>query len=55
MGTYANSADPVQKLSLAASNQGLHCLLVQTFLQNTIKVKTTTRNFLSIVPPKEGV
>ena len=44
MGTYANSADPVQTPQYAASDQGLRCLLTRVSMQNTVKVEVFTRN-----------
>ena len=45
LGTYANSADPVQKTQKAVSDQGQHCLHTG-MMQNTIKVKTFTGSTL---------
>ena len=45
--TYANSADPVQMPQYATDcdiDQGLHCLLAGMSMQNTAKMKTSTRN-----------
>ena len=38
LGYFANSADPVQTPQMAASDQGLHCLLIGISMQNTIKM-----------------
>ena len=43
-GHNANCADPVQMPHIAASDQGLHCLLTGISMQDTIKVKTFTRD-----------
>ena len=37
LGTYANSADPVQTSQNMTSDQGLHCLRPRISKQNTIK------------------
>ena len=42
--TYANGADPVQMPQNAASDQGLHCLLTEISMQNTIEMKLSARN-----------
>ena len=36
-GYYANSADPGRALQNAASDQGLHCLLTDFFMKNTMQ------------------
>ena len=41
--TQANIADPVQTPQNAASDQGLHCLLTDISMQNTITMKTSAR------------
>ena len=43
LGTYANSADPVQMPQNVVSELGLHCLLTGISMQNTVKVKIFTR------------
>ena len=43
LGTYTNSADPVQVLQNAASDQGQHCLLTGITMQNN-KMDKITRN-----------
>ena len=42
LGTYAISADPVQALQNALSDQGLHCLLTGISMRNIIKQNTLT-------------
>ena len=42
--TYANSADQVQMLQNAASDQGLHCLLTRISVLITLKLNIFTRN-----------
>ena len=42
--TRENSADPDQMLQIAASDQGLHCLLTGIAKVNTIKEKTLIRH-----------
>ena len=37
-----NSADPVQMLQNVMSDQGVHCLLTEISMQNTVKMKTST-------------
>ena len=36
LGAYSNSADQVQMPQNAASDQGLHCLLTVSSMQNTV-------------------
>ena len=50
LGTYANSADPVQMPQNVASELGLHCLLTGISMQNTVKVKIFT-TILQIINP----
>ena len=42
-GYYANNADTVQMQRNAVSDQGLHCLLTENSMENTVKMKTPTR------------
>ena len=44
LGYHANSADLVQRLQNAASDQDLHCLHTEISVENTVKMKTSTRN-----------
>ena len=44
MGRYAESADPVQMLQNATSDQGLHCLLTGIYMQKSIKMNTSAIN-----------
>ena len=37
IGLYAKSADPAETPQHAASDQGLHCLLTGSFMQNNIE------------------
>ena len=42
-GDICKQCRPSSYVANAASDQGLHCLLTRTFMQNTIKVKILTR------------
>ena len=47
LGNYANSADLVQMLPYGTSDLGLHCLLTEISMENTVKMNTSTRNPLN--------
>ena len=47
MGHLTNSADPDQTPQNAASDQGLHCLLIDCSIRILIKMKNTTQQPLT--------
>ena len=48
LGYYVNSADSVQMPRKVVSDQGLHCLLTEISMENTVKMITSTRNPLKL-------
>ena len=50
LGTHANSAYPFQMSQNAASDQSLHCLLTETFLQTAVTDRIFTRSKMFCFP-----